>query len=155
VLKISLSAFLLLTATVAGWRVHQRDQLERRARRAVNTLRYTVDPESNNVEPISVVYYPTHSAVCIEYRNLDQVGLPYLSRAVLLDHESRISYAIDSNDELWENNCGEVYSRNLVDLTDARQNDWLRHSAFQDLVVKLIVRSYFTDCIIPPSGVRK
>ena len=108
-LKIFLSAFLLITATVAGWRVHRRDQLERRARRAVNTLRYVVDPDSDNVEPVSVVYFPNTHALCVEYKNLDQAGVPYVSRAVLLDHENRISYAVDMNDDSWIDNCGDAY----------------------------------------------
>ena len=116
--KIFLSAFLLLTATVAGWRVHQRDQLERRARRAVNTLCFVVDPESDNLEPVSVVYFPNTHALCVEYKNLDQSGLPYVSRAMLLDGENGISYEVEMQDDRFTNHCADVYARNLIDLTN-------------------------------------
>jgi hypothetical protein len=117
VLKILLSAFLLLTATVAGWRVHQRDQLERRARRAVNTLRYVVDVDHDNLEIVSAIHYPGRG-VCVEYKDRDNSGAPYISRAVLVDGEDRVSSTVDINDDLWTTNCGDVYSRNLIDLTD-------------------------------------
>lgn len=73
---------------------------------------------ATTLQPTSVVYYPTPGALCIEYKNLDQAGVPYVSRAVLLDGESRISYSIGINDDLWIGKCGDFYSRSLVDLTD-------------------------------------
>jgi hypothetical protein len=117
VLKILLSGFLLVTVTVAGWRAHKRDQLERRARRAVNTLRFVVDVDHDNLEIVSVIHYPGRG-ICVEYKDRDNSGAPYISRAVLVDGENRVSYAVDIFDELWEKNCGDVYSRKLVDLAD-------------------------------------
>jgi hypothetical protein len=118
VLKIFLSAFLLLTATVAGWRVHQRDQLERRAQRAVKTLRYVVDPESDNLKPVSVVYFPNTRALCVEYKNQDRSGTPYVSHAVLLDSEDRVSYEVQMHDDLFTDHCADVYARNLINITN-------------------------------------
>jgi hypothetical protein len=108
---------LLLVAAFAGERVYARHKLERRAQRAVNTLRYAVDPQSNNLEPVSVVYFPSTHALCVEHKNQDRSGMPYISHAVLLDGGDRVSYEISMNDDLFSQNCSGVYDRNLVDLT--------------------------------------
>jgi hypothetical protein len=73
-MKFLLCSFLLLTAAFAGERAYANHKLERRAQRAVNTLRVVVDPDSDNVEPTSVVYFPNTHALCVEYKNLDQSG---------------------------------------------------------------------------------
>jgi hypothetical protein len=86
-MKFFVCSFLLLTAAFAAERVYATHKLERRAQRAVNTLRFAVDPDSNNLEPVSVVFFPSTHALCIEYKNQDRSATPYISHAVLLDGE--------------------------------------------------------------------
>jgi hypothetical protein len=70
-----------------------------------------------NLEPVSVVFFPSTHALCIEYKNQDRSGTPYISHAVLLDGDNRVSYELQMQDDLFTEHCAEVYARNLVDLT--------------------------------------
>jgi hypothetical protein len=116
-MKFFVCSFLLLTAAFAAERVYATHKLERRAQRAVNTLRYVVDVDHDNMEIVSVVHYPGRG-ICVEYTDRDNSGSPYISRAVLLDRDNRVSYSVEMNDDLWAKNCSGVYDRNLIDLTN-------------------------------------
>jgi hypothetical protein len=116
-MKFLVCLFLLLTAAFAAERVYAKHKLERRARRAVNTLRVVVDPDSDNLEPVSVVYFPSTHALCVEYKNQDRSGTPYISHGVLLDGDNRVSYEVQMQDDLFTDHCAGVYDRTLVDLT--------------------------------------
>jgi hypothetical protein len=94
--------------------------LIRDAEVAINTMRYAIDPQSDNVQPISVVYFPNTHALRVEYKNVDSAGTPYVSHAVLFDGEDRISYEVQMQDELFAG-CRDVYARNQVDLTPTSQ----------------------------------
>ena len=118
-LKIVASVMLLLVAAFAGMRVYSRHRLEKRGHQAVSTLHRIIDVNHDNFDATSVVYYPNTRAVCVEYRDVNDGGSAYSSRAVLVDGDSRISYAVDMNDDLWTKNCSGVYDRNLIDLTNA------------------------------------
>jgi hypothetical protein len=46
-----------------------------------------------------------------------KLNLVYISRAVLVDGDTQVSYAVEMNDDVWTKNCSGVYDRNLVELT--------------------------------------
>jgi hypothetical protein len=108
----------LLLAALIALKVRADHKIEQRARQVASTLHRTLDITHNNFRVTLAVYRENHASICVEYTDIDDANRMYSGRALLRDGDSKFSYSLDEDDDLWIKNCQAIDDNNLLDLTE-------------------------------------